>query len=116
MSIKPRISSTVEFIKRLSEAGFEDTHILKRNTAEKVLTEKRMDLVKEIATTEPESVRELARRVDRDPARVSRDLNTLYEAEVIEYEQAGRAKRPVLAHKNVFVWPVVYEGSVLEAE
>lgn len=116
MSIKTQVNSTVEFIKRLSDAGFEDTHLLKRKTAEGVLTEKRMELVQEIAETKPESVRELARRVDRDPARVSRDLNILYEAEVIEYEQVGRAKRPVLAHENIFVWPVVYDGSVLEAE
>lgn len=114
MSIKTRVSTAVEFVKRLSDAGFEDTHLLQRETAEKVLTEKRMELVREIATTEPESVRELARRVDRDVGRVSRDLDTLYKAEVIEYEQKGRAKQPVLAHENIFVWPVVYDGSVLE--
>ncbi|GAA5061309.1 hypothetical protein ACFFQF_23135 [Haladaptatus pallidirubidus] len=43
-----------------------------------------------------------------------RDLDILYGAGVVEYKQNGRAKRPVLAHKNVFVKPVVFEGEPME--
>ena len=106
--------ASVEYIRRLSEAGFDDVLVLQRDTAEEVLTEKRMELLKELAAddTEITSMRDLARRVDRDISIVSRDLDVLFEADVIDYEQSGRSKRPVLAHENVVVEPIVFDGDV----
>lgn len=108
--------SRVEYLRRLSEAGFDDALILRRDTAEEVLTEKRMELVAEIANDDVPSMRELARRVDRDISIVSRDLDVLFEASVIDFEQEGRSKRPVLAHENVLVEPVVFEGEANQEE
>lgn len=108
------MNQKTKFIRRLAEAGFDDVLLLSRSTAEEVLTEKRMELLNEIATDDLESMRDLGRRVDRDISIVKRDLDILYEAGVVEYEQNGRAKRPVLAHKNVFVKPVVFEGEPME--
>lgn len=105
-------SSRVEYLKRLTNAGFEDVLVLQRATAAQVLTEKRMELVENISTRDVTSVRDLARQVDRDVSIVSRDLDVLFEAGVVDFEQNGRAKRPVLAHETVLVEPLVFEGEV----
>lgn len=104
-----------DYIRRLAEAGFSDVLMLSRETAERVLTPKRMELLTELATTDVRSMRDLGRRADRDISIVKRDLDILYEAGIVEYEQEGRAKRPMLAHENVFVEPVVFDGEHLGA-
>lgn len=104
------------FLRALAEAGIVDTLVLRRETAESVLTEKRMELLEEVAAGEVESVRDLARRVDRDVSIVSRDLDVLFEAGVIAFEEDGRAKRPVLARENVLVEPLVFEREVVRNE
>lgn len=104
----------VEYLQWLAESGPDDALTLRRETAERVLTEKRMELVAAVAEGDVESVRDLARRLDRDVSIVSRDLDVLFEAAVIDYERDGRAKRPVLAHENVLVDPVVFDGQVLD--
>lgn len=58
-------------------------------------------------------MRDLARRLDRDVSIVSRDLDVLFEAEVVDFEEEGRAKKPVLAHENIFVEPVLFNGQVM---
>lgn len=109
-------NTRIEFTKRLVEGGFEDVLVLQRATAERVLTEKRMELVEEVATDDVSSVRDLARRLERDVSIVSRDLDVLFEAEVLDFERHGRSKKPVLAHENVFVEPLVFEGTVTTDE
>jgi predicted transcriptional regulator len=106
-------SDHVAYTRWLAESGQEDVLSLRRETAERVLTEKRMEIVEELAEREPTSVRDLARRLDRDVSIVSRDLDVLFEAAVVEFEQDGRAKRPVLAHENVFVEPVLFNGNTM---
>jgi predicted transcriptional regulator len=103
-----------EYLRKLAEAGFKDVLTLRRETAAEVLTEARIELVDIISREEVESVRDLARRAERDVSIVSRDLDVLFEAGIIEYEQDGRAKQPVLASETVLVDPVVFEGNVLE--
>lgn len=116
MGLTNQLKPHIQYLKRLTEAGFDDIQLLQRTTAEQVLTEKRIELLRAVEREDVESVRELSRVVERDVGRVSDDLNVLYKAEIIEYEQNGRAKRPVLAHENVFVQPIVYEGQVLEED
>jgi len=102
-----------QYLQQLDEVGLSDVLTLRQDTAESVLTEKRMELIATIGTEEVESVRDLARKVDRDVSIVSRDLDRLFEADVIEFEQDGRAKRPSLAHENIFVKPVVFNGQIM---
>ena len=96
----------------MAEAGINDVLVLPRERAERILTEKKVELLEQIANNEIESVRDLSRRVDRDVSIVSRDLDVLFEAGIIDFEQDGRAKRPTLAHQTVVVEPIVYEGEV----
>jgi predicted transcriptional regulator len=113
MAVQETSNGRIEYLKQLAEAGFDDVHTLRRETAERVLTEQRMNLIEEISNSNVSSVRELARRTDRNVSIVSRDLDVLYEAGVIDFEEAGRSKRPVLAHENIFVNPVVFGGDAL---
>lgn len=112
MASKAQPIPRVEYLRRLVEGGFSDIHVIQLETAERVLTEKRMELVEEIAKEDVDSMRELAQRVDRDKSIVSRDLDVLFEAEIIDYEPHGKAKKPVLAHDNILVEPIVFEGQV----
>lgn len=107
---------TTEYVRALAGAGLDDISVLRRETAERVLTKKRAELIEQIATGEVESIRDLARRVDRDVSIVSRDLDILSEARVVEFEEDGRAKRPTLAHKNIFIEPVVFAGQIAETD
>lgn len=104
--------SRVAFLRSLQDGGVSEVLVLQQDTAEAVLTEKRRELLTAIATAEPESMRDLARHVDRDISIVSRDLDVLSAAEIVDFEANGRGKRPVLAHETVVVEPIVFEGAV----
>lgn len=91
----------------LAEAGLNGVRVISVETAERTLTERRRELLRTIKHEQPESVRALARTLDRDKGAVSRDLATLCEAGVVTYEENGRAKRPVLAQEHLVVEPIV---------
>jgi len=91
----------------LAAGGFNGVNVTSRDTADRVLTDRRLELLETIKHEQPESVRDLARMVDRDKGAVSRDLATLCEAAVVTYEENGRAKRPVLAQEHLVVEPIV---------
>lgn len=112
MSSLDQENREMAYLKRLTNAGFDDVLTLRRETAERVLTEKRVDLLAAVAEDSADSVRGLARNLDRDVSVVSRDLDVLYDANVVDFETNGRAKRPVLAHENVLVRPIIFDGSV----
>lgn len=60
----------------------------------KVLTRERLKLLRTVRDEGPfESIADLARRLDRDPSRVSRDLGWLVEAGLIRLEEKGRSKQ-----------------------
>lgn len=96
-----------EMARALARGGMDDVHILSRDTADKALTPKRMEIVRVLKEREIESVRELARVLDRDKGQVSRDLQVLAELSIIHYESDGRSKSPRLSHEHVVVEPVV---------
>jgi predicted transcriptional regulator len=102
---------TVSYIRWISQQDFDDVHTIRRETAERVLTKERMRIVRHLTDHEVSSVRDLSRQLDRNHSRVSEDLKLLFEAGIIEYEQDGRSKAPVIAHENIFVEPVVFEGA-----
>lgn len=101
------LSPRIRYVKALSDAGYSDFLVLDREGAEKVLTEKRMELLETIRENSPESVSELAESVDRELSAVSRDLTLLEENTVVEYEESGGRKKPVLGQRYIFVEPVM---------
>ena len=90
----------------LAEAGSADRLVLSRESAREVLAPSRLALLDRLRAGPADSVRALARELDRDKAGVSRDLARLAALDVVEYEADGRAKRPRLKHDTVLVEPV----------
>jgi len=87
-----------------SGAGVSDEYVLSlpdEEALERVLSAKNLELVRTIATEEPESVRDVARLVDRDIKNVSTALNRLAELGLVEFEEAGRAKKPTVWYDHV---------------
>jgi predicted transcriptional regulator len=110
--IAERVLRRDEFAGDLNAQGYTDVLVLRRENGRDVLTESRLELLDclEGHEDEVESVRGLARRLDRDKGAVSKDLQRLAELDVIEYDGAGEggAKRPMLKHEHVVIEPVVY--------
>lgn len=90
----------------LASGGFEDVHVVDRGTAATLLTEKRRELIDRIAEGDVDSVRGLAADLDRDVGAVSRDLDRLFEHDVIEYDTEGQRKIPRLKHDLVVAEPI----------
>ena len=90
----------------LATSGFEDVLVTDRETAKKVFTEKRQQLISRIREGDIESVRALADDLDRDVSGVSRDLNLLFEADIIEFDTDGQRKIPYLKHDTVVAEPI----------
>ena len=51
----------------------------------------------------PDSIRQLAERVDRDVKSVHDDLQILADYDIVHFEQAGRAKRPFVPYDSIQV-------------
>lgn len=68
---------------------------------ERVLSAKNLELLRSIAGRDPESVRKLARLVDRDIKNVSTALNRLAEIGLVELESEGRAKKPIVWYDHI---------------
>jgi predicted transcriptional regulator len=66
-----------------------------------VFTPRAIDLLQAIAQKEPGSIREAARLVDRDIKQVSENLERLEAYGVVEFENEGRAKRPVVPYDEI---------------
>lgn len=78
-----------------------------KNSAESILTDRRLELLETIRDSSIHSVTDLAETLDRDPAAVSRDLDLLFEHDLIEYEQDGSRKISVLKHESILVEPIL---------
>jgi predicted transcriptional regulator len=55
-----------------------------------------LELLEAIVEHEPESIRELARLIDRNPLEVLDNVNELADYGILEFEENGSAERPVV--------------------
>jgi predicted transcriptional regulator len=60
-----------------------------------------LELLEAIVAHEPESIRELARLVDRNPPEVLDNVNELADYGLLELEENGSAKRPVVWYDEI---------------
>jgi predicted transcriptional regulator len=67
----------------------------------RILTQKRLELIKTVMEEKPESMRKLSRLVDRNPKEVNDDVHLLEDYGIISLEQDGRAKRPVVPYDRI---------------
>lgn len=91
----------------LGSADDGDRLVLSRETAGELLTPPRIEILDRLRGGPADSVRAVARELDRDKAGVSRDLASLAAVDLVSYRETGRAKRPQLAHGTVLVEPIV---------
>lgn len=108
------VSELVKLQVRVAQAGYDDVLWLRPENVREVLTEKRLEIIDLLATTEEsmDSMRDVAREVDRHISVVKEDLDVLTEHGIVEYETEGRRKVPVLTHPHVFIQPLVINGEV----
>lgn len=96
-----------DITRTLIQGGYDDVLVLDHETAQRVLTEKRRELLDRIREREVESVRRLADDLGRDKAAVSRDLDLLFEYDLLDYEEINQRKVPTLKHDTVIVEPII---------
>ena len=96
-----------EMARALARGGMSGVQVISWESAETVLTPKRRELIETLRETAPESVRGLARELERDKSQVSDDLSTLAELGIIQYEKNGNAKAPRLTQDHIVVEPIV---------
>ena len=108
------VESTEDFLKdtlnsaRRIDAGEEidDGYLLSlpdEAALARVLSETNLELLRTIGREEPDSVRELARLVDRDVKNVSTAVNELADLGLVEFETNGRAKSPRIWYDDLEV-------------
>jgi predicted transcriptional regulator len=88
------------------EAGEDVPHVVNFHNPSDLralLTDRRVELLRSIMTERPDSIRQLADRLDRDVKTVHDDLQVLAEYDIIRFEQAGRAKRPFVPYDSIEV-------------
>lgn len=76
--------------------NFEDPTVIQR-----ILTPKRLELIRSVMESPPESMRALAESLGRNPSEVHDDVHLLEEYGIVELEEAGRAKRPVVPYDEI---------------
>jgi predicted transcriptional regulator len=77
----------------------EERHILnieRERDVARILSAVNLELLRTIAEQKPQSMRETAELVGRDFKEVHRNLTELEALNLVEFEQEGRAKRPVV--------------------
>lgn len=62
-----------------------------------------LELLEAIAEHEPDSLRELARLVDRHPPEVNDNISELRDYGLVDLEEQGRAKRPTIPYDEIDV-------------
>jgi len=97
----------------MRESSMEDALFIDYDSAREVLTPKRRELIKKMEDKEIESMRNLARKVDRGKNVVFDDLVLLAEKGVIDFKKEKNRKIPVLSHSNIFIKPLKLDKKVL---
>ena len=88
------------------EDGEETPHLLNfENPTDlrKLLTERRLEVLRSINTTPPTSIRDLADRLGRAASDVHEDVHLLADYNIVYFEQDGRARAPYIPYERVKV-------------
>ena len=86
------------------EQGEEVPHVVNFQDAsrlQRVLTPRRLELVRSLLDEPAESIRDLADRLDRDVRQVHDDLGVLSEYRIVHFREEGRAKKPHIPYDTV---------------
>lgn len=104
----------VERRRRVAEAlgggAFGQVLVVSQESADRVLTPARREIIDVLSTHDVDSQRVLAERLDRDPGNVKRDLAVLIDEGVVAREKQGRSYRPYLKYDTVVAEPAPTAG------
>lgn len=76
--------------------AFENAGAIRR-----LMTPKRLELIRSVMAMPPASMRELADRLDRSPSEVHHDVHLLTDSGILEIVTAGRSKQPIAPFETV---------------
>lgn len=76
--------------------SFEDPERIQR-----LLTPRRLELLRSVMEDPPGSIRQLAERLERNVSDVHDDVTLLEEYGIMKLEQDGRAKRPIVPYDEI---------------
>lgn len=97
-----------EFASALAQAGFTDVLVVSRDVGERLLDERRRELIDHLQGATPDSGREIADALGRDPEEVGTDLDLLFGHSIIDFDRdAGERKNPRLKVEHVVIEPLV---------
>jgi len=86
------------------EQGEEVPHVVNFQDAsrlQRILTPRRLELVRSLMDAPAESMRDLADRLDRDIRQVHDDLQILSEYRIVHFREEGGAKKPFVPYATV---------------
>lgn len=107
---KEKEVSNKNFAQILVENGYgEETLITDKEGFNRVTTLKRMEILEKLNREEIGSVKQLADELERDGGNLSRDLEILFQEDMIEYQHDGKKKKPVLKHTKIVIEPLEIE-------
>lgn len=67
----------------------------------KLLTDRRLELLRSLMTEPADSIRALAGRLDRNYSTVHDDVETLAEYGIIQFQQEGQSKQPFVPYETI---------------
>lgn len=88
------------------EDGMETPHLLNfENPTDlrKLLTERRLEVLRSINDAPPTSIRDLADRLGRAASDVHDDVHLLADYNIVYFEQEGRARAPYIPYERVTI-------------
>jgi predicted transcriptional regulator len=87
-----------------TEAGEQRDAVVAFRTAggiRKLLTDRRLELLRSLMGRPAESITELADRLDRSYSPVHKDVEVLAEYGIVQYREAGQSKQPFVPYKTI---------------
>ena len=83
---------------------------------QRVLTPRRLELIRSLMEAPAESIRDLADRLDRDIRQVHDDVQLLNEYRIVQFEEEGGAKKPFVPYETVTIEVELVSPSSEDAE
>lgn len=105
-----RVERRRQVAEALDGGAFGEVLVVSQESADRVLTPARREIIDVLAVHDVDSQRALAERLDRDPGNVKRDLAVLIDEGVVAREKQGRSYRPYLKYDTVVAEPAPTAG------
>ncbi len=96
--------NTLDEIRKFEQGDREPYHVRNFEDAteiQRILTPKRLELIRTVMEESPESMQELGEILDRGLREIHDDLHLLEEYDIVELRREGRAKKPIVPYDRI---------------